>query len=81
MSFLVEGGSISYPPFLDRSNYLYWKARMKVFINALDAKAQRLMLTGWKHPTTKDDESSVVLTPVIKWFANNDGLANYVLKP
>ena len=35
------------------------------------------MLIGWKHPTTKDYEGNVVLTPEVKWSTNDDRLANY----
>ena len=50
---------------------------MKAFIKAFYEKAWRSVLTGWKYCTTKDDESSVVLTPEIKWSANDDKLVNY----
>ena len=59
ISFLTKGGSISRPPLLNGSNYPYWKARMKAFIKALNEKAWRFVLTGWKHPMKKDDEGNV----------------------
>ena len=77
MSFLAEGGSISRPPLLDGSNYPYQKARLKAFIKALDEKAWRSVLTGWKHPTTKDDKGNVTLTPEEKWSSDDDRLTNY----
>ena len=50
---------------------------MEAFIKALDEKAWRSMLTGWKHPTTKDDEGNVTLIPEVKWTCDDDRLANY----
>ena len=52
-------------------------ARMKAFIKALDEKAWRSMLIGWKHPTIKYDKGNVTLTPEEKWFGDDDKLANY----
>ena len=44
---------------------------MKVFIKALDEKVERSVLTGWKHPTSTNDEGNVVLTPEVKWSADD----------
>ena len=50
---------------------------MKAFIKSLVENAWRSVLTGQKHPTIKDDEGNVVLTPEVKWFVDNDRLSNY----
>ncbi|XP_024019486.1 uncharacterized protein LOC112091030 [Morus notabilis] len=77
MDLLKEGGSVSRPPLLDGSNYSYWKARMKAFIKAQDEKAWRAVLTGWKHPVTKDTEGKENLKPEESWSTDEDRLANY----
>ena len=64
------------PPLLEGVNYPYWKARMKAFIKAIDEKAWRSILTGWSHPTTKDDKGNFVLKPEVKWSNDEDKLAN-----
>ena len=53
---------------------------MKAFIKALDEKAWRSVLIGWKHLTTKDDKGNVTLTPEDKWSHDNDRLTNYNFK-
>ena len=77
MLFLVKGSSISRLPLLDGSNYPYWKARMNAFIKALDERVWRSMLTGWTHPTTKDDQGKVILKLEFSWSTEDDKLANY----
>lgn len=76
MEFMREGASIGRPPLLDGGNYSYWKARMKAFLKALDEKAWRAVLTGWKHPTTTDDAGETVLKPEVDWSVNEDKLAS-----
>ena len=77
---MVEGGSISHSPLLDGSNNLYWKARMKAFIRALDENSQRSVFTSRKHLTKKDDKGNVTLTPKEKWSSDDNKLANYNFK-
>ena len=76
MDFLKECGSISRHPLLDGSNYFYWKACMKVFIKAINEKAWRYVLIGWKHPITKDSEGKEILKLEITWSTEEDMLAN-----
>ncbi|EXB99124.1 G-type lectin S-receptor-like serine/threonine-protein kinase [Morus notabilis] len=76
MDFLKEGGSVSRPPLLDGSNYLYWKASMKAFIKAIDEKAHKAVLTSWEHPVTKDSEGKEILKPETTWSTEEDKLAN-----
>ena len=45
---------------------------MKVFIKALDKRAWRSVLTGWTHPTTKDDQGKVILKPKVSWSTEDD---------
>ncbi|XP_024018585.1 uncharacterized protein LOC112090762 [Morus notabilis] len=58
MDVLREGRFVNKPPLLEGVNYPYWKARMKAFIKAIDEKTWRSILTGWTHPTTKDDKGT-----------------------
>jgi len=76
MDVMREGGSVNKPPFLEGFNYSYWKARMKAFIKAIDEKAWRSILTGWTHPTTKDEKGNAVPKPEEEWSGDEDKLAN-----
>ncbi|GAA0172848.1 hypothetical protein LIER_41415 [Lithospermum erythrorhizon] len=43
MENFKEGGSISRPPLLDRSNYSYWKAKMTAFLLSIDTKTWKVV--------------------------------------
>ena len=47
MNFLKEGGSVKCPPLFYGTNYPYWRARMRAFINTLDGRhGNRYLLDG-----------------------------------
>ena len=48
---LAEGQSTNRPPLFNGSNYTYWKARMKIFIQALDYDMQSIIVNGAHTPT------------------------------
>ena len=48
---LSEGQSTNRPPFFNRSNYTYWKARMKIFIQALDYNMWSITVNSPHTPT------------------------------
>ena len=77
MSILSEGASISHPPLLDGTNYPYWKTRIKSFIRALDIRALRSILIGWKPFILTDSEGMKVIKPEVDWSNDDDCLANY----
>ena len=76
MDSLKKVGAIGRPPLLDGSNYTYYKAWMKAFINALDEKAWRAVLSGWSHPTVIDTEGKTTPKPKLEWTSEEDKLAN-----
>jgi len=41
-----EGGFVNRPPFLDGSNYGYWKSRMSAFLKSIDSKTWKSVLKG-----------------------------------
>ena len=41
-----EGGFVNRPPFLDSSNYDYWKSHMSVFLKSIDSKTWKSVLKG-----------------------------------
>ena len=43
--------SLIIPPLFDGTNYVYWKVRMKVFLQSLDEKVWQAMEIGWTKPT------------------------------
>ena len=49
---------------------------MKAFIQALDIRAWRSILTSWTPPNIKDDEGKTTLKAEINWRTNDDRLAN-----
>ena len=65
MSIPFEGAYISHPLLLDETNYHYWKTRMRAFIQGLDVKAWRSILTGWTPPTITDSECKTSVKPEI----------------
>ena len=40
---VLEGQSITRPPYFDGSNYLYWKMRMKMFLMGNDFEIWRII--------------------------------------
>ena len=40
--------SLIIPPLFDGTNYLCWKARMRVFLQSLDEKVWLVVEVGWK---------------------------------
>ena len=43
---LVEGQSTNRPPLFLGTNFLYWKARIKIYIQAINYHLQRVILKG-----------------------------------
>ena len=39
------------PPLFDGTNYVYWKVRMRAFLQYLDEKVQQVVEIGWTKPT------------------------------
>ena len=52
-SSFVEGQSISKPPLFNGINYTFWKARIKIFIQALNYNMWRVITKGPHTPTIK----------------------------
>lgn len=62
---VVEGHSISIPPFFNGSNYTYWKARMKFFLTAYDIETLKSITYGYSHPTYENDSKKIILKDLI----------------
>ena len=45
-----RGQSLLIPPLFDRTNYVYWKVRMKVFLQALGEQVWQAVEVGWIKP-------------------------------
>ena len=54
---MENGHSLVIPPHFDRTNYVYWKVRMKEFLKSIDERVWNFVEYGWEKPTT----------PVSKW--------------
>ena len=53
--FMVEGHSMSRPPFFDGTDYSYWKNRMQVFLRAQDYKLWKIVSKGaYELPANED---------------------------
>ena len=72
MNLLKEGGSIVRPPFLDETNYGYWKAWMLAFIKSMDELAWKAVLTCWSPPTKEDESSKEVPKSKLEWTIEED---------
>ncbi|KAL1193030.1 hypothetical protein V5N11_026080 [Cardamine amara subsp. amara] len=54
-----EGCSVTRPPFLDGTNYGYWKIRMQSFISSVDGDAWNSVLVGYKDPLIADAQGKI----------------------
>ena len=45
-----RGQSFIIPPLFDDTNYVYWKVRMRAFLQSLDEKVWQLTEIGWVKP-------------------------------
>ena len=57
-----RGQSLIIPHLFDDTNYVYWKVRMKVFLQSLDEKVWQVMEIGWtkaKEAPTKWDDAKI----------------------
>ena len=61
-----EGQSTNKPPLFNEVNYTYWKARMKIFIQALDYNIQSVIVNA-PHIPTHTINNSIILKPKIDW--------------
>ncbi|XP_058767373.1 uncharacterized protein LOC131641069 [Vicia villosa] len=72
-----EGGFVNRPLVLTGSNYDYWKPHMVAFIKALDSKAWKAIVKGWKHPVVLDAIKQPTSTLKLEedWDDEEDNLA------
>ena len=45
-----RGQSLIIPPLFDGTNYVYWKVRMRAFLQSLDEKVWQAVEIGWTKP-------------------------------
>ena len=45
-----DSSSVTKPPFFDGSNYPYWKARMRIFLESIDSDVRDMIDIGYKPP-------------------------------
>ncbi|KAI3458659.1 hypothetical protein Pfo_015322 [Paulownia fortunei] len=77
MDHLREGGYTTRPPLLERTNYSYWKAKMRAFIKSINKRAWRVVVTGWEHPVIINEQKEEVLKPEDQWNTEQEKIANY----
>ena len=63
---LVEGQSTNQHPLFNGSNYTYWKAQMKIFIQALDYDMWSIIVNR-PHTTTKIIDGVESIKPEKEW--------------
>ena len=73
-STFFEGQSTNRPPLFNGSNYSYWKARMKIFIQALDYDLWSIIVNGPHTPTTRQNGMEI-LKPKMEWDEHDRKLA------
>ncbi|KAA0062680.1 Receptor-like protein 12 [Cucumis melo var. makuwa] len=66
MDEIHEGNSTTRPPFLDGGNYGYWNSRIEVFLMSMDMRSWRTIISGWEHPTEKDEIGKVIRKSELK---------------
>lgn len=69
-TFLPEGQSTNRPPLFSGSNYNYWKARMRIYIQATDYEVWKVIVGGPFRPTKTVNE--VVVDKEEKEWDEND---------
>lgn len=57
------------PPQLVGTNYAYWKARTKIYLQAQSVNVWRAVTNGWEHPTPIKEDETIELTPTDQWTA------------
>ena len=71
---LAEGQSTNRPPLFNGSNYTYWKARIKIFIQILDYDMWSIIVNGSHIPTKLIDGMSLP-KPEGEWNEFNKKMA------
>ncbi|CAL5438164.1 unnamed protein product [Camellia sinensis] len=66
----AEGQLPSRPPFFNGSNYIFWKIRMKIFIQSLNYELWRIIVNGHKIPS-KTIQGRILPKEEYEWD-NND---------
>ena len=59
-----RGQSLLIPPVFDGTNYVYWKVRMKVFLQALGEQVWQAVEVGWIKPKEVPvdwDEATIIM--------------------
>ena len=66
-STLREGQSTTRPPFFDGNDYLYWKTRMIIYLQALDYEIWEVVCDGQFMPMTKNEIGDDIPKPSSQW--------------
>ena len=53
---MEHGQFLVIPPHFDRTNYAYWKVRMKAFLKSIDERVWNSVEYRWEKPTTLASE-------------------------
>ena len=69
-SFLSEGQSTNRPPLFNGANYTYWKARMRIFIQAQDYDVWSIIINGPYTPSIYVD--NIAISKLEKDWDDND---------
>ncbi|KAH9670992.1 CCHC-type domain-containing protein [Citrus sinensis] len=62
-----EGQSTTRPPYFDGNNYLYWKIRMRIYLQALDYEIWKIVNDGPFMPLTKNEVGEDIPKPSWDW--------------
>ena len=73
-SCFAEGHSTNRPPLFNGTNYSYWKARMRIFIQASDYELWGVIINGPSTPTHTVD-GTIVPKPERDWNDNDRRMA------
>ena len=68
-----RGQSLIIPPLFDGTNYVYWKVRMRDFLQFLDEKVWQAVEIGWTKPKEAPadrDEAKIKAANFNSWALN-----------
>ncbi|KAA0056407.1 gag-pol polyprotein [Cucumis melo var. makuwa] len=72
MDEIREGNSTTRLPLVDGGNCGYWKSRMEAFLMSLDMRCWRTIISGWEHPTEKNETGKITRRSELKWTSEED---------
>ncbi|XP_075475714.1 uncharacterized protein LOC142510139 [Primulina tabacum] len=65
------------PPVMDRSNYAFWKVKMRMYIKFIEKRAWKRVIDGWSPPRIVDADGDSRVKPEIAWANDEVHTSNF----